>query len=380
MRVHILSQRADVPMRASRHAASFHTWRPATGESLIDRASAVARAVGADVCMAVDERAIRGFAYRSPGLPFRSSPIPSLVQFDAAHDKWQLARLLSAHRLPHPATHLTGSDDAAAAAETMRFPVLIKPRRGGNGIGITRLHSADALLRHVERHPSASATTIVQEEIPGRDIDCSVLCKEGEVLAHTIQRALSHAPDRFQPSSGVEFVAHDEVLRVVTRLMAVLRWNGVAHVDLREHAATGRVDVIEVNPRFWGSLLGSLHAGVNFPQFTALAALGMPLPAVDYRHCRYASGTFAVKTWLRTAVTGRASGVGLRETPLVHALADPGPHIVEMVDRCRSLVSRSIATSVIGASSARPSSAASSDRARDAAPVSLKASPFTHGA
>jgi len=162
-------------------------------------------------------------------------------------------------------------------------------------------------------------------------------------------------------------------------LMAALRWSGVAHVDLREHAATGRIDVIEVNPRFWGSLLGSLHAGVNFPQLTALSALGVPLPAVDYRHCRYASGTFALKAWLRAAVTGRASDVGFRETPLVHAIADPGPHIVEMIDRCRSYVNRSIAWGAIAVPSARPPGAAASDRAREVAAGGLKASPFTHG-
>ena len=161
------------------------------------------------------------------------------------------------------------------------------------------------------------------------------------MLAHTIQRATSPAPNRFQPSRAVEFVAHDEVLRLVKRLMAALNWNGVAHVDLREDVSTGRVEIIEVNPRFWGSLLGSLHAGVNFPHLAALSALGVPHPEIVYRGCRYASGTFAVRAWLKTAMTGRASGVGLRETPFVHALADPGPHLVEMIDRCRAYAARS---------------------------------------
>ena len=337
-------------MRASRHASSFHTWRPDERDSLIDRAAAVARVAGADVCMAVDESAIRVLAHRSGGVPFRTPPIPSAVHFDAAHDKWQLARVLSAHGLPHPATHLTGSEEAAAAgAEAARIPVLLKPRRGSNGVGIVRFDTANAFIRYVERHPEVSGTTIVQEEIAGGDVDCSVLCKDGEVLAHTIQRATSPAPNRFQPSRAVEFVAHDEVLRVVKRLMAALSWNGVAHVDLREHPSTGRVEIIEVNPRFWGSLLGSLHAGVNFPHLAALTALGAPHPEIVYRGCRYASGTYAARAWLKTAMTGRPSGVGLRESPFVHALTDPGPHIVEMIDRCRAYAARSI-----GRSDARP--------------------------
>jgi len=367
MRVHVLSQRTDVPLRASRYAASFHSWSPANGDRLLDRVAAVSRAVGADVCMAVDEGAIRALACRAGDLPFRAAPIPSVVHFDAAYDKWHLARVLSKHRLPHPTPHLAGSDEAAAAmGDAARFPVLLKPRRGSNGIGIARFRTPDALRRHFSSHPTAAATTVVQQEIQGRDIDCSVLCDDGEVLAYTIQRAIGPGADRFQPSRAVEFVAHDEVLRVVKRLMAVLKWNGVAHVDLREHAATRRVDIIEVNPRFWGSLLGSLHAGVNFPQLTALTALGLPHPGIDYRRCRYAGGTFAVSAWLHTAVTGCASGIGLRETPFVHALADPGPHVVEMIDRCRRFVSRSVAP-------VRARASAPADAPRDVAVATLNA-------
>jgi len=341
MRVHVLSRRSDAPIRASRHAASFHTWRPTGRDSLIDRAAAVARLVGADVCMAVDEAAIRTFAYASSGMPFQIAPIPSGVHFDAAHDKWQLAGVLSAERLPHPVTHLTGSEEAAAAAAyAARTPLLLKPRRASNGVGIVRFDTPDALVRYLARRPAAAGTTIVQEEIPGRDIDCSVLCRDGRVLAHTIQRATSPAPVPFQPSRAVEFVAHDEVLRVVKRLMAALSWSGVAHVDLREHTSTGRLDIIEVNARFWGSLLGSLHAGVNFPQLAALTALGLPLPEIAYRECRYASGAFAARAWLTTAMTGRASGVGPRETPFIHALTDPGPYLVELIDRWRAWATR----------------------------------------
>jgi D-aspartate ligase len=333
--VHILSRAIDVPIRASRHASSFHTWRARSGGSLIDHIAAVAGEVEADVCMAIDSGAIRRLAFESPALPFLSTPVPSVVSFDTAYDKWQLACLLEQSDLPHPETRLCTADRSfMATIGAMRFPVLLKPRRGGNGVGITRFRTPEELLAHLRDHPSACLNTIVQNEIAGRDVDCSVLCENGKVLAHTIQRGLTEPSDCFRPSGAVEFVEHDGVLRLVTQLMSVLNWSGVAHIDLRENLQSGQVDVIEVNPRFWGSVLGSLHAGVNFPQLIALTALGLPHPQLTYRSCRYASGSTAVRTWLRTEIADCRSWFGIGETALIHSITDPGPQIAEWLSRC----------------------------------------------
>jgi D-aspartate ligase len=288
--------------------------------------------------MAIDSGAIRRFAFESPDLTFPSTAVPPVASFDAAFDKWRFACLLEQHRLSHPVTRLSTADRSfAATIDAMAFPVLLKPRRGGNGEGITRFHTPEELLAHLRDHPQACGTSIVQNEIAGRDVDCSVLCERGKVLAHTIQRGLTQPSDRFRPSGAVEFVQHDGVLRMVTQLMSVLNWSGVAHVDLRENIESGRIDIIEVNPRFWGSVLGSLHAGVNFPQLIALTALGLPCPPFSYRSCRYASAATAVKTWLHTEIAECRNWFGIGETALIHSLTDPGPQLVEWLSQCRGL-------------------------------------------
>jgi D-aspartate ligase len=111
--------------------------------------------------------------------------------------------------------------------------------------------------------------------------------------------------------------------------MRALEWTGVAHLDLRVDGRSGAVTVIEANPRFWGSVLGSLHAGVNFPYLTCLASLGQPFEAPGFRACRYVSGAGAVEQWLRGRLGTKYAGFGFSDTVFRYVLSDPWPTVAE---------------------------------------------------
>ena len=49
------------------------------------------------------------------------------------------------------------------------------------------------------------------------------------------------------------------------RLLVQMGWDGVAMVEYRRDAETGRYALMEVNGRFWGSLPNAVHAGADFP-------------------------------------------------------------------------------------------------------------------
>ena len=62
------------------------------------------------------------------------------------------------------------------------------------------------------------------------------------------------------------------------RLLEALDWQGVAMVECKRDAATGRPVVMEVNGRFWGSLQLAIDAGVDFPALLARCAAGETVP------------------------------------------------------------------------------------------------------
>lgn len=333
VRFHVLSTRAGVPVRFARGLSSFQVW-PGTdhpeAESALD--TLVSR-IGADVCLGAGEPAIRFLARASGRLRARTGPIPSLDALTVAADKWTLAEYLQARRLPHPATVLFSSGSTAEAdVRGLSFPVLLKPRTGSFGIGIERFDNADALLRHCLGKPEFTDSHVVQTMFAGDDMGCSVLCDDGRIVAHTIQRGFSRELTQGYRSHGaIEFHEDPNVFREVSALMAALKWSGVANVDLRRDPVTNAVMILEVNPRFWGSVLGSLHAGVNFPQLACHQALGRVVGGVG-RECRFVAGSTAVQYWTRGLRGPAGVKFGLRDTAFKYALKDPGPSLAEYWD------------------------------------------------
>jgi D-aspartate ligase len=116
---------------------------------------------------------------------------------------------------------------------------------------------------------------------------------------------------------------------VVRAVMAELHWSGVAHVDLRAHEESGEISIIEINPRFWGSVLGSLHAGVNFPYLACLNALGQEFDYPQFRDCRYVAGTTAAGIWRSGKYGITASGFALGDTVFRYILDDPLSSVLE---------------------------------------------------
>src|SRR5205085_9406956 len=135
---------------------------------------------------------IRRLTTDAPRVNATSANVPPLASFDIAQDKWQLAQFARRHALPHPTTVLAaGLIDDPAERNALDFPILLKPRSGANGAGIVRVPTADALVAELQQVTRNPWDYIAQVETTGYDIDCSVLCRQGEVIAHTVQRGIA---------------------------------------------------------------------------------------------------------------------------------------------------------------------------------------------
>ncbi len=269
-----------------------HVVKRAAGsvEGQLEAIAHAAHRCGADVVLPTSLESVHLLsehgASLAPLLPLecRIAAVPSFSALREVIDKGAFASFVALHGLAAPATQ-----EAAARSreEKLRFPLLIKPKVGFAGAGIRRIRNADELARATADPSFNPDAHIFQELVPGYDVDCCVLCRDGELLAATVQRCRL-ATFRFGPPALIQFVQRADILNLARDLMKALSWSGVAHIDIRHDSRTSKPLLLEVNARYWASLPGSIAAGVNFPHLACLDALDLrhsqPTPSAHHAY------------------------------------------------------------------------------------------------
>jgi predicted ATP-grasp superfamily ATP-dependent carboligase len=109
---------------------------------------------------------------------------------------------------------------------------------------------------------------LIQELVPreGPGYGASFLIDEkGGVKASFIHKRLREYPVTGGASTLRESARHDDIRDMALALLKALNWFGVAMVEFKIDPRDGQPKLMEINPRFWGSLSLAVTAGVNFP-------------------------------------------------------------------------------------------------------------------
>lgn len=203
-----------------------------------------------------------------------------------AADKWrtlETARTLGMHMPPSwcPETR----DDVVALASTLHGAFVIKPRTGSGSRGLVFVNAAGALPAAWERVARQHPRPIVQQRLAaaGAGVGYSLLIAgDGTALARFGHRRLREYPVQGGPSTLRESYVDEGLAQQTLALLRHIGFRGIAMVEYKLDA-DGRPALMEINPRFWGSLQLAIQAGVDFPLLYHRAALGLPVsPVLDY--------------------------------------------------------------------------------------------------
>ncbi|HET9419316.1 MAG TPA: ATP-grasp domain-containing protein [Chthoniobacterales bacterium] len=226
-------------------------------------------------------------------------PVPDANTIETCRDKCLFAQFAAKHAIPTPQTvSFIGNARDDLGVFERGTPVLLKPRISSNGRGIISFADKREAELFLDSHPELRSQFVAQPRFAGQDFGCNVLCLHGNIVAYTIQKAVFRPRQPFGVAAGIEILHNDEVLEISRHLLRALRYHGVANIDLRYDQRERRIKVLELNARYWGTLLGSLFAGVNFPYLSCMAALGQPIDSPEYRHIQYFSAWGLGQQWL----------------------------------------------------------------------------------
>lgn len=330
VKLHVLSNQHWAPARFSRYRHKYIFKKFGTDASeRFDAVAEVIRQNHIDVVLPIEMEWIAPQDAKRHALSKLAAIVPVLdsKSFEMANNKWSLFKLMQENGIPTPPTVLCTFDgDFEQQIQHLEFPVLIKPVTAWGGEGIRRFDDMSQLQEFLEQCDSEKIKNryIVQSFLTGHVIGLNILCREGQVLAYTTQRGFIPNPQKYAAAAAIRFIKHEEAVETGKKLLSLLKYNGVANVDMFYDTTENRVKVLELNTRFWGSLRGSYVAGVSFPYLACLAALDIPFPAPDFELTRYIHPKTAIKERI-LGLLGKSQydKFPLEETGLKYILADP---------------------------------------------------------
>jgi predicted ATP-grasp superfamily ATP-dependent carboligase len=215
-------------------------------------------------------------------------PIVDYKILRLAHDKLETLKIAQSLNIPIPVTfHPRDKIELKALEAHLPFPCLVKARQGC-GVGATirfatnfieLLEGYDAISQQPSNPPVNDYTTpIIQEYVPGQLFDANFLYVKGQPKAALTQERVITYPIQGGPGA-VNRTTRDPMLQEYgERLLNALDWHGPAQVEFRLDPRDQTYKLMEINPKFWGTLPLSIVAGVNFAALACELALGNEVP------------------------------------------------------------------------------------------------------
>lgn len=295
-------------------------------EVFIEELISVIKAKNVDILLPVDEYFTKIVVTLQDQLKPHTI-LPSLPNADLMEmliHKDRLGALLTEIGLPSAEIYNMETLDPGVL-EPHTFPYVLKPICGSSGVGIKRVNTK-ALLTEQKKNETADEY-ILQEYIPGYDIDCSLLAVDGVIKAYTIQRGI--VSNGFTFPKAIYFTQNQTLYDLVEKLIAETKYNGIAHLDFRFDERDGQYKLIDFNARYWFSLLGSTAAGINFPLLHCLAAMGISFERPEFEECIYLMGRKAMSFNRKKYWANRPKRMSIY-SDFLNRLKDPLPEFLRL--------------------------------------------------
>lgn len=254
---------------------------------------------------------------------------PDFNVFVNAYDKKRLLRIAEKNGISCPITYCY-SDLDEISENIHEYPVVVKPSKI-HGMGIAICNSKSELEKTYAQMTKKIGSCFVQEYIPngGEFGVCALFNYDSDPIALTVHKRIRSMNSYGGVSTMRTTVENNDIVQTALGLLKTIKWSGVAMVEFRVDSRTGIPKLMEINPRFWGSLQLSYKAGVDFPYLLYRLTAGDNLtPNLNYKtgvRCRWLYGD------ILSLLRGQNTNGGLREFMNfnvnydIAALSDPHP-------------------------------------------------------
>lgn len=218
--------------------------------------------------------------------PHTIVPLPSDRIVKQANSKDATVKVAKKHGIPSPKTYsILDENTLEDVKDKLTYPIVVKPYFGSGSGGLRYVNNEEELKQAYEAVSAERGPCVVQEFIPGKKYLFSGLFnRDGEARRICVFEMLRQYPVRGGPIAAARVVRPARVVDAGIRIMGALEWYGVASVDFMLDERDGMPKLVDVNPRFFGSMQIAIAAGADYPYlFYKMIKEGDVDENLDYR-------------------------------------------------------------------------------------------------
>ncbi len=193
-------------------------------------------------------------------------PIPGYKQLLIAQDKNLTLEVAENLGIPCPKTFIPRNlSELKEIALKSEYPIVVKHRNGSGAQGVVYAKSPEDLIKKYTSMHQIQEKPLIQEYVKGRGYGAFALFnKDSKPVATFVHKRLREYPITGGQSTFCESVKEPAVLKNGLKILKELNWYGLAMVEFKVDES-GEPKIMEINPRFWGSMPLAIASGVDFP-------------------------------------------------------------------------------------------------------------------
>jgi len=212
-----------------------------------------------------------------------------------AHDKYRCLRYAESIGIPFPKFVLLKNVTDFEELNEFGLPLIVKPRKGAGNFGVKILNSLEEVIKMSKKLVEKSlrdagqnnndsiiydeSDPMIQEFVDGPVVDACAIAEHGDIRGILTQVRVKTLP----PKGGYGVMNRTEkipaVIEMADHLLSNLKWHGLAQVEFKYDTKTKQYKLMEINPKFWGTLALSVAAGIDFPYMAYLLATNNQIEA-----------------------------------------------------------------------------------------------------
>ena len=206
-------------------------------------------------------------------------------QINSALDKYELSKACNEYGIAYPKTQkLERMNDI----QSFGFPCIIKSRNETqvkfDTIYLDCAQSFNKLRYQIERLLDKHPGLIVQERVRAKTSrGFFALCSNGKILCDFMHERVRQWPRSGGSSTSAKGIKCSQLQRISSDFLSDLNWTGPVMLEYLYDDVEGVYTLIEINPKFWGSLDLAINSGVNFGAAVLDAKSGKKVQKVNYK-------------------------------------------------------------------------------------------------